>query len=145
MVKLSETESSTLEYKREIDTDDIRKTVVAFANTRGGTLKIGVEDDGTVIGIDQPNKDRITQIIRDGVMPKIIPKINIETYEYKDIIVVDIQDCTNIPYNTNNGIYYIRVEATTRIASTFELIDLLVDGPYSEAIVVKTRLPETPH
>ena len=37
-------ESETVEYKREY-TDDIRKTVVAFANTSGGEIHIGVEDD----------------------------------------------------------------------------------------------------
>ena len=40
MTKLFEAENATLEYKREIDTDAIRKTVVAFANANGGTLKI---------------------------------------------------------------------------------------------------------
>ena len=44
------TEGITTEFKREY-TDEIKKTVIAFANTRGGEVLIGVEDDGTVLGV----------------------------------------------------------------------------------------------
>ena len=43
-------ESSNTEFKREF-TDSILKTVVAFANTDGGCIYIGIEDDGTVVGV----------------------------------------------------------------------------------------------
>ena len=141
MTKLFEAENATLEYKREIDTDAIRKTVVAFANANGGTLKIGVGDDGTIIGVNRRGVDRVTQIIRDGSVPKLTPRINIETHEGKDIIVVDIKNQHDIPYSTKNGMYYIRVGATTRHASLLELIDLIVKGPYSGIIAIKIRLP----
>ena len=104
-------------------------------------LRFGVGDDGTIIGVNRRDADRVTQIIRDGSVPKLTPRINIETHESKDIIVVDIKDQHDIPYSTKNGMYYIRVEATTRHASLLELIDLIVKGPYSGIIAIKIRLP----
>ena len=52
---------------------DLCKEVIAFANTRGGTLYIGVEDNGTVIGVD--SADRVTlqinNMVRDSIKPDI--------------------------------------------------------------------------
>ena len=44
-------ENKNTEFKREY-VDEIKKTIVAFANTDGGTLYIGINDDGTVSGIE---------------------------------------------------------------------------------------------
>jgi ATP-dependent DNA helicase RecG len=47
-------ENLTTEFKREY-TEDIKKTVIAFANTAGGTLYIGISDDKTIAGVDDPD------------------------------------------------------------------------------------------
>ena len=54
------TESDVVELKSQV-IGDICKEVIAFANTKGGTLYIGVEDNGAVIGVDDPD-DVILQI-----------------------------------------------------------------------------------
>ena len=46
-------ENETLEYKRQY-TPDIKKEVVAFANTAGGTIYIGMDDDGRPVGVQDP-------------------------------------------------------------------------------------------
>lgn len=43
-------ESMTMELKKQV-VDDIRKTVIAFANTNRGTIYVGIEDDGKVVGV----------------------------------------------------------------------------------------------
>ena len=49
---ITATEGKTLEFKRDLSSlQPILKTLVAFANTSGGTLVIGVQDDGAVVGI----------------------------------------------------------------------------------------------
>lgn len=45
-------ESEIIELK-EIYTTDLRKEIVSFANTNGGTIYIGVQDNGTIVGVDQ--------------------------------------------------------------------------------------------
>ena len=46
-------ESETIEIK-EIVVEDIKKEIIAFANSAGGTLYVGVADDGSIVGVDSP-------------------------------------------------------------------------------------------
>ena len=65
------TEGMTTEFKREY-TDDIKKTIIAFANTRGGEVLIGVEDDGTIIGVLDVDGTmlKVTNAMRDSICAK---------------------------------------------------------------------------
>lgn len=60
-------ESENIEFKAKL-TDEIYKEVIAFANTDGGVIYIGVDDNGNVVGIDNVDDTytRITNGIRDG-------------------------------------------------------------------------------
>ena len=51
-------ESETVELK-EVVVDDIKKEIIAFANCNGGKLYIGVQDDGTVVGLDNPDRKSV--------------------------------------------------------------------------------------
>lgn len=68
MLFLPSHESVTTEFKREW-TDNIKKEIVAFANTLGGDLFIGVDDDGTLVGVDNPDRleERIISTARDNI------------------------------------------------------------------------------
>ena len=63
-------------------TKDIKKEIIAFANTNGGKIYIGVNDDGNIIGIDNPDNDlqALTGMINEGIKPSLIEytKIKIE-------------------------------------------------------------------
>jgi len=65
-------ENLTTEYKREY-TDNIKKTVVAFANTAGGKILIGADDDGRPCGLEDPDGVmlRLTNAVRDAVRPDV--------------------------------------------------------------------------
>ena len=65
-------ENKIMEYKREYS-EDMRKTVIAFANTDGGQILIGVEDNGEIVGVNDPQDDilRITNVIRDSIRPDV--------------------------------------------------------------------------
>ena len=62
-------ENETLEYKRQY-TPDIKKEVVAFANTAGGAVYIGIDDDGTPVGVQDPDAvvQQLTNAITDARM-----------------------------------------------------------------------------
>lgn len=62
-------ENKTTEFKREY-IDDIKYTVVAFANTEGGKIYIGMSDDGSVYGVENTDATmlRITNMIRDSIV-----------------------------------------------------------------------------
>ncbi|WWR14995.1 ATP-binding protein [Lachnospiraceae bacterium JLR.KK008] len=65
-------ENKTTEFKREY-VEDIKNTIVAFANCDGGTLCIGVNDDGTACGVDDVDDTmlHVTNAVRDAVWPDI--------------------------------------------------------------------------
>lgn len=94
-------ESSNTEFKREY-TDSIRKAVVAFANTEGGCIYIGIEDDGTVVGVvdvDDVQK-RVISLCRDGIQPDVMMFLSCDrtVIEDKDVIRLQVQRGTDCPY-----------------------------------------------
>lgn len=94
-------ESKTVEYKREY-IDDIKYTVVAFANTDGGKLYIGMEDDGRVYGVSDPDGAmlRVTNMVRDAIRPDVtmFTEVYVTEMENKPVVVVNVQRGTARPY-----------------------------------------------
>ena len=94
-------ESEVVELKAEI-VGDICKEVIAFANTKGGTLYIGVSNDGSVVGVK--NADQVilqmNNMIRDSIKPDVTMFVGYEAQHIsdKDIIAVTIQKGTDRPY-----------------------------------------------
>lgn len=94
-------ESTIVEYKREY-TQEIKKTVTAFANTNGGKIYIGINDDGSVHGIDDIDDVilKVTNTIRDSIRPDItmFTETEVEQMDGKSILIVTIQRGTKRPY-----------------------------------------------
>ena len=94
-------ESKTVELKETV-VDDIKKEVIAFINSEGGNLYVGVADDGHVIGLDDPQSDmlRLTNMIRDTIKPDatMFVECQIEKIDTKDIVRVQVQKGTHAPY-----------------------------------------------
>ena len=76
---LKRPEGKTLEFKRDLSSPDgALKTIVAFANTAGGTLLVGVEDRSRrVRGVTDPLdvEERLANLISDRIRPRIVPEI----------------------------------------------------------------------
>ena len=87
---------------KSILTKDIKKEIIAFANTNGGKIYIGIDDDSNIIGIDNldNNLQSLTGMINEGIKPSLIEHVQIKTekYDNKDVIIVDIQSGPNKPY-----------------------------------------------
>ncbi|MFA6571365.1 MAG: ATP-binding protein [Bacteroidota bacterium] len=98
---LLEGESSTVEYKRKFTTPvKIAKELSAFANTIGGYLIFGVDDDSTIYGVDS-EKGEINSIeIACGfyISPPIVPEIFILDYQNKDIVIVKVRQSSSKPH-----------------------------------------------
>ena len=94
-------ESEKVELK-EIVVNDIRKEIIAFANCNGGKLYIGVQDDGTVVGLDDPDSValQISNMVRDAIKPDLTMFLHYETLEEdgKKVVAVSIQRGTERPY-----------------------------------------------
>ena len=94
-------ESETIELKSVV-ADDIKKEIIAFANCEGGKLYIGVQDDGTVVGLDDPDGTalQISNMIRDAIKPDLTMFLHYQTLSEngKQVVAIDIQQGTERPY-----------------------------------------------
>lgn len=94
-------ESETVELKEAV-TDEIKKEIIAFANGDGGRIYIGVRDDGTVVGLEQPDHAalQVSNMVRDAIKPDITMFLHYETIEIdaKKLVVIDVQRGTDRPY-----------------------------------------------
>ncbi|MCB5287958.1 MAG: putative DNA binding domain-containing protein [Candidatus Cloacimonetes bacterium] len=139
MEELFAGESRNIEYKREVPGNSAKymKTVVAFANGKGGKIIFGVEDQtGKIVGMDRDSvfqkMDAITNAISDSCEPRIIPDVTLRTIDDKTLIVVEISAGRQQPYFLKSlGIRegtYIRVAGTTRLVEDYMLKELILEG-----------------
>lgn len=98
-MKFQETETAKL---KSIVMDDLKKEIIAFANCDGGTVYVGVADDGTVLGVENADECalQVSNMVRDAVKPDVTMFIHYETLdcEGKAVVAVNIQRGTNRPY-----------------------------------------------
>jgi predicted HTH transcriptional regulator len=116
-------ENESVEFKREAGStkkanEDLCREMAAFANTRGGYLIFGVDDDGTIVGVDQPTKleERLMNIASERVIPPIDPIYEVHTLEGKPVVCLQIPSGKDKPYSPR----YIRRGTTKRRATREE-------------------------
>ena len=102
-------ESETIELKRKV-TSNLCKEIIAFANTNGGTIYIGYDDNSNLIGVDNAKDelDKISNMISDTIDPNLIFNISMTIINEsgKDIIVIKVLKGTKRPYYLKNkGIF----------------------------------------
>lgn len=146
-------ESINLEFKVELPkkTEKYIKTVIAFANTSGGKIVIGVDDKShEIVGVDKNSvfkiMDSISNAISDMCYPQIFPNITFQTVEDKSIVVIEIFPGQNRPYymksiGKEQGTF-IRVGGTSRSADEAILKDLELQGTnksFDELICVEHK------
>ena len=126
-------ENKTTEFKREY-TDDLKYAVVAFANTDGGKIYIGINDDGSVQGVKDTDGTmlRITNMIRDVVGPDVtmFTECAVEEIDGQPVIVVNVQRGTARPYYlSGKGVrpegVYIRQGASSVPASETVILNMI--------------------
>ena len=127
---LSMPEGKTLEFKRDLNSlQPILKTLVAFANTAGGVLIIGRDDEGNVPGIDDVFKaeEKLASAIADSIHPPLMPEIETISLEGKSLLVVCVAHWWGPFYLKAKGPLegvFVRLGSTSRPAGE-ELLDEL--------------------
>lgn len=124
---LKQGENAAIEFKEiAARPESLAKEIVAFANTQGGTLLLGVSDDGKIIGIndDKNHEEYLANIARNNVIPAIEIDIKKIIVENKNIIAVSIPKGKDKPYQTLSNQFLIRVGSTNRVATQAELMRL---------------------
>lgn len=114
-------EGISLEFKRRVPRDArIAKEVIALANTQGGRILVGVDDDGTITGLDDSSEQEF--MLRRAVRRRTHPEVEIRTERVvvaprRDVILVTVPESTQKPHHlvdqgdpSGDGTAYVRVK-----------------------------------
>ena len=122
---LTQPEGKTLEFKRDLSSPrNLLKTLVAFANSAGGIVLIGVADDRAVIGLEQPldDEERLDNLIGDAIAPRLVPNVEILSWQDRSILAVEVFPGSNRPYYFKAeglpGGVYVRLGSSNRQAGS---------------------------
>ncbi|MDD3694908.1 MAG: putative DNA binding domain-containing protein [Lentisphaeria bacterium] len=133
---LSLPESSRLEYKRDYS-DNIRRCVIAFANSDGGKIYVGIEDDGRVCGLPALDESllRISNSIRNSIVPDLsmFTRCEVLQIEDKQVICIEVERGTARPYYwREKGLrpegVFVRHGAATVPASQAAILQMIRDS-----------------
>ncbi|MGQ0595002.1 MAG: RNA-binding domain-containing protein [Gammaproteobacteria bacterium] len=133
-------ENSGLEFKRDdVRTEQLAKEIVALANFQGGRILLGVEDDGTITGIQRVDLERwvMDTVFGRTVHPMILPFYEeIQVDDQHRVAVVSITQGTAKPYvvrHRGREDIYIRVGSTSQLATREQQARLFAMGGMLQA------------
>ena len=147
-------ENKTTEFKREY-VEDVKYTVVAFANTDGGKIYLGINDDGSIQGVEDIDATilRINNMIRDAIRPDVtmFTECVVENMENRPVVVVSVQRGTARPYYlAGKGIrpegVYVRQDSSSVPASETTIFNMIKEtsgNRYEDARSVNQQLTFT--
>ena len=128
-------ESDRVELKREM-IKDLDKEIIAFLNTHGGTIYIGVDDKGNIVGVPQELKDeydeKVSAILTNNIKPNSRNKVNF-SFNEDDVLEIHVKEGDSKPYYlTEKGPKpsgtYIRVGRSKRPANDDEILTMIRDS-----------------
>ena len=110
-------EDTYLELKVKLSNPErITQGIVALANTNGGTIIFGVNDQLRIEGVSDPEvvRDELVRICRDEIVPPLVPLIDMIAFDSgKRVVAIDVE-ARNRPYRTRDGRFYMRFGAEKR-------------------------------
>lgn len=127
---LAQGETLHTEFKQwPLHPDDLAATITAFANTDGGRILLGVDDQGRVVGIVESDRDLVAQTVDNVAFQNIQPPVTVvrETVldaQGKRVLVAQVPKGSQRPYRTDRGVYSVRTASGRRQASREELLRL---------------------
>lgn len=126
-------ETSTIQFKVTLNNiNQLVQELVAFSNSLGGILIIGVSDKGEVQGLSPEDIRKFNQWIgsaaTDLIKAPISPLTQVISVDGKNVLAVEVAKGTNIPYYTQEGIAYIKKGSDKRIAQPEEILRMFQES-----------------
>jgi ATP-dependent DNA helicase RecG len=138
---ISKGEDYSTEFKARLsEKREILETICAFSNSNGGTILIGVSDNGEILGVDI-GRSTIEELINDikfSIEPTIIPHVELVEIEGKKIIVIRVAEGLNKPYFFK-GVAFRRIGKTNQRIPRDELEKIIVEK-YKNLISFEERV-----
>jgi predicted HTH transcriptional regulator len=140
--QIFEGEGVSLDFKKTISScEKIARTMVSFANNKGGRLLIGVADDGTIKGVKSEDEERymITRAAHMFSKPALEPKFEEVYVDDKLVLVVDTPESTTKPHYAlgEDGKWwvYVRVKDKSVLASKI-VVDVLKHSSSDKGVLI---------
>mgnify|MGYP002914809706 FL=1 len=124
MNNIPKNESLTVEFKSTFNIEVI-ETLVAFANSKGGSVYIGVNDKRKIVGLTL-NKETVQQLVNEvkcKTAPILIPDAEVLEYEDKQIVRLSIQEYPIKPVSVQ-GRYFKRIKNSTHQMTINEVVNM---------------------
>ena len=124
--QLSLGEDSTRQFKVDArNAESLASEMAAFANSDGGTIYLGVADDGTAPGLDSADVARLNQLISNAASqlvksPLTVRTENVSVKEGRVVIVLTIPKGLDKPYFDKNGVIWLKTGADKRRVNSKE-------------------------
>ena len=141
---LAKGEDTYTQFKENVfNADQLAQEMIAFSNSMGGTMIIGVTDKGEIKGLTDEDIRRLNQLIAnvssENVKPAIFPKTGTITIGNHKVLPVHIPYGANKPYCTNKGVYYTKSGSDKRKVSQEELRRLFQESGklYADEMIFK--------
>lgn len=132
-------ESSFLEFKHKVSSPEkIAKEIAAFANTKGGTILIGVGDTGELVGTESYMEEEfwLSQAAKDLCIPSVAIRIELLNIGSRDILIVEVPEVEKKPIYVKGKevrIVYVRQKDESLVASD-DMVEVLKRGSSEEGV-----------
>jgi ATP-dependent DNA helicase RecG len=128
--RLSRGEDSRHQFKSDItNADALAAEIVAFSNTAGGRIFVGVNDDGSVRGLSAADVARLNQLVANAASQNVRPAVNPLTdnvpHPAGTVLVITVAEGISKPYMDKNGVIWVKNGADKRRATSREEIQRL--------------------
>jgi ATP-dependent DNA helicase RecG len=126
-------ESGQLEFKEVVRKEEIAKTLCAFLNAEGGTLLLGVNDDGKILGINEAemHEAELREYLFQSIIPEAPVTVFVEQVGLKKILALKVWNGSKPPY-IFNGEIFIRRGSSTMKANGEEISKLINERQKTE-------------
>lgn len=142
-------EDSKHQFKRDItNATQAAAEMAAFANSKGGKLVIGVENDGAIHGLSKQDANRISELLASATSNQVNPPLNpiSENHLFDEgiVIVLFIEEGLQKPYITNEGIVWVKTASDKRkVTAKEELRRIFADADFVHADEVPVNYTTT--
>lgn len=139
---IEEGENIQVEFKRKFSTHDkIAREMIAFANTKGGYVLFGIDDDKKVIGVE--SEKETTELVKDVALhysePPLEYSIEYKEIKSKEIVIVKIPESSKKPHRIQD--YHSDLDITNAVV-TIRVNDKSVQASKEMIRIMKSRASE---
>ncbi len=127
---ISRGEDSKHQFKQDFTNEiSLAQEMIAFSNSGGGQIFIGVNDNGDIVGLSQQDINRLNNLISNAASQHVKNPINPHTenisLDGKIIIIITVIDGISKPYSDKDGVFWVKSGADKRKATAKEEIQRL--------------------